>query len=116
MARIYNDQLHKCRSVTSSVRGIGFSFWTGSADFDTVWRTFMFISLQPWGHAVLSLEVGGLRENGDMSPTEIDSKRCTRCVLHMVNRFVRLSAFCRRSSLCRAPPCARMVRLIGEAT
>jgi hypothetical protein len=74
MARIYNDQLHKCRSVTSSVRGIGFSFWTGSADFDTVWRTFMFISLQPWGHAVLSLEVGGLRENGDMSPTEIDSK------------------------------------------
>ena len=46
MARIYNDQLNKCRSVTSSVRGIGFSFWTGSADFDTVWRTLMFMSLQ----------------------------------------------------------------------
>ena len=47
MARVYNDQLHKCRSFTSSERGIGFSFWTGSADFDTVWRTLMLISLQP---------------------------------------------------------------------
>jgi hypothetical protein len=75
MARIYNDQLHKCRSFTSSVRGIDFAFWTGSADFDTVWRTLMFISLQPW---VAEAYVGVTRccrwrwadcaENESMSP------------------------------------------------
>lgn len=75
MARVYKDQLHECRSFTSSVRGIGFSFWPGSADFDTVWRTLMFISLQPW---VVDAYVGVTRccrwrgadcaENGSMPP------------------------------------------------
>ena len=48
VAAIYREQLATCRRFTDCVRGIDFRFWTGSIEFDIVWRTLMFVSLQAW--------------------------------------------------------------------